>query len=122
MGESQSAFALTTYANGVQPLTEVFDGFLIHSRGGAAAPLGKPGAGIDIAGTIAGQPTRMRTDLGVPVLVLETETDVLSFLNYHPARQPDSRQLPAVGGRRHRPRRRLPARPVGATWSTARHR
>jgi hypothetical protein len=103
VGESQSAFALTTYANGVQPLTEVFDGFLIHSRGGAAAPLGKAGAGIDIAGTIAGPPTRVRTDLGVPVLVLETETDVLSFLNYHPARQPDSRnfRLWEVAGTAH---------------------
>ena len=33
VGESQSAFTLTTYVNGVQPLTEQFDGFLIHSRG-----------------------------------------------------------------------------------------
>ena len=39
VGESQSAFALTTYVDGVQPLTNQFDGFLIHSRGGAAAPL-----------------------------------------------------------------------------------
>jgi hypothetical protein len=103
VGESQSAFALTTYANGVQPLTEEFDGFLIHSRGGAAAPLGKAGSGIDIAGTIAGPPTRVRTDLDVPVLVLETETDVLSFLNYLPARQPDSRnfRLWEVAGTAH---------------------
>jgi hypothetical protein len=103
VGESQSAFALTTYANGVQPLTEAFDGFLIHSRGGAAAPLGKAGRGIDIARTIAGPPTRVRADVGVPVLVLETETDVLSFLNYHPARQPDSRsfRLWEVAGTAH---------------------
>jgi hypothetical protein len=103
VGDSQSAFTLTTYANGVQPLTEAFDGFLIHSRGGAAAPLGKAGRGIDIAGTIAGPPTRVRTDVGVPVLVLETETDVLSFLNYHPARQPDSRnfRLWEVAGTAH---------------------
>ena len=45
----------------------------------------------------------MRTDLGVPVLVLETETDVLSILNYHPARQPDSRnfRLWEVAGTAH---------------------
>jgi hypothetical protein len=89
-GESQSAFALTTYANGVQPLTEAFDGFLIHSRGAAAAPLGVPGAAIDIAGTIGLPPTRLRTDLPVPVLVVETETDVGGFLNYQAARQPDT--------------------------------
>ncbi len=90
VGESQSAFALTTYVNGVQPLTLAYDGFLVHSRGGAAAPLGEPDAGIDIAGTIGGPPTRIRTDLDAPVLVLETETDVLSILNYHPARQRDT--------------------------------
>ncbi|HEX6568305.1 MAG TPA: alpha/beta hydrolase domain-containing protein [Acidimicrobiales bacterium] len=93
VGESQSAFTLTTYANGVQPLTLAYDGFLIHSRGGAAAPLGEPDAGIDIAGTVGGESTRIRTDLDAPVLVLETETDVLSVLNYHPARQPDSERF-----------------------------
>lgn len=90
IGESQSAFALTTYVDGVQPLTKVFDGFLIHSRGGAAAPLGQPGAGIDIAGTIGGTPTKLRIDGSAPILVTETETDVLGFLNDHPASQPDS--------------------------------
>ncbi len=93
IGESQSAFALTTYLDGVQPLTREFDGFFIHSRGGAAAPLGAPGAGIDIAGTISGTPTRLRTDLTAPILVLETETDVLGILNYQPAAQPDGPRL-----------------------------
>ena len=36
IGESQSAYALTTFVNGVHPLDRSFDGFLIHSRGGAA--------------------------------------------------------------------------------------
>lgn len=90
VGESQSAFALTTYVNGVQPLTEEFDGFIIHSRGGAAAPLGKPGEGIDIAGTIAGQPTTIRTDLEVPVITVQTESDVLGILDSYPSRQDDN--------------------------------
>ncbi|CAN5644118.1 alpha/beta hydrolase domain-containing protein [soil metagenome] len=90
IGESQSAFALTTYANGVQPISHEFDGFLIHSRGGAAAPLGTPGTGIDIAGTIGGEPTTVRTDLDVPTIIVETETDVLGLLGYYPARQPDT--------------------------------
>ena len=93
IGESQSAFALTTYIDGVQPLTREFDGFLVHSRGGAAAPLGSPGRGIDIAGTISGAPTRLRTDLAAPILVLETETDVLGILNYQPASQPDGPRI-----------------------------
>lgn len=90
VGESQSGFALTTYANGVQPLTSAFDGFLIHSRGGATAPLGVFDAGIDIAGTLSGPATVVRDDLDVPVLTLESETDVVGVLNYLPARQPDS--------------------------------
>lgn len=93
VGESQSAFALTTYVNGVQPLTGAFDGFLVHSRGGAAAPLGQAGAGVDMAGTIFGPPTRIRTDGAAPVIVLETETDVLSVFNYFAARQPDSKRF-----------------------------
>jgi len=93
VGESQSAFALTSYANGVQPLTRAFDGFLIHSRGGAAAPLGEPGAGIDIAGTIGGEPTTIRTDLDVPTIIVQTESDVLGILGYLPARQPDSERI-----------------------------
>ena len=93
VGESQSAFALTTYVDGVQPLTHEFDGFLIHSRGGAAAPLGQPGEGIDIAGTIGGKATKIRTDLDVPTIVVETESDVLGILGYYPARQPDADEL-----------------------------
>lgn len=93
VGESQSAFALTTYVNGVQPLTRQFDGFLVHSRGGAAAPLGEPGTGIDMTATIVGAPTRLRTDGDVPILVLQTEGDLLSVLGYHAASQPDEELL-----------------------------
>jgi hypothetical protein len=89
-GESQSAFMLTTYINGVQPRIRAFDGFLVHSRGGSAAPLGSPGEGIDIASTIGLPPTIIRTDGDVPVMILESETDVTSVINYYPARQDDS--------------------------------
>ena len=37
VGESQSAFYLTSYANALARSTEMFDGFLIHSRDGGAA-------------------------------------------------------------------------------------
>ena len=92
VGESQSAFMLTTYANGVQPRAGVYDGFLVHSRGAYAAPLGEAGRGIDVTSAFIGQtPTVIRDDLDVPVLVLETETDVaLPVLNYLQARQPDT--------------------------------
>ena len=90
VGESQSGFALTTYVNGVHPLTDAFDGYLIHSRGAGAAPLGEPGAGIDIAASITATPTTVRTDQDVPVLVLEAEGDLTTVLGYHKARQEDS--------------------------------
>jgi Alpha/beta hydrolase domain len=92
VGESQSAFMLTTYVDGVQPLTHEFDGFLIHSRGGTAPPLGKPGAGIDVIASLVGEPTTIRTDSDVPTMLVETETDLL-VLGYYSARQPDDDHL-----------------------------
>ncbi|WP_341927118.1 alpha/beta hydrolase domain-containing protein [Nocardioides psychrotolerans] len=88
-GESQSAFALTSYADGVQPITGLFDGFLIHSRGGTALPLGRAGEGVRLEERLRGVPTRLRTDLDVPVLVVQTETDLFGYLDFLPARQPD---------------------------------
>ncbi len=93
VGESQSAIMLTTYVNGVQPLDHVYDGFLIHSRSGGQAPLGTPGAGIDISQGISSVPTIIRTDQHVPVMMVQTETDVLGILNYYPARQADNADL-----------------------------
>ena len=89
-GESQSAFALVSYFNGVQPLTQAFDGFFVHSRGAVGLPLVAPGKYADIAGAISGTPTIFRTDQNTPVLDIQTETDVASILNSYAARQPDS--------------------------------
>jgi hypothetical protein len=89
-GESQSAFALVTYYNGVQPLTRAFDGFLVHSRGAVALPLVAPGKYADIAGAISGTSTIFRTDQDAPVLDIQTETDVASILDSYAARQPDT--------------------------------
>jgi hypothetical protein len=88
-GESQSAFALVTYYNGVQPLTDAFDGFFVHSRGASGLPLVAPGEYADIAGGIGGTPAIFRTDLNTPVLDIQTEGDVTSVLNSYAARQPD---------------------------------
>ncbi len=94
VGESQSAFALTTYADVVQPLTRAFDGFLLHSRGSNPLPLDSPsGKPADIASSLALPPAIIRTDLGVPTLILETETDLTSILGYVRARQDDTPDL-----------------------------
>jgi Alpha/beta hydrolase domain len=89
-GESQSAFALVTYFNGVQPLTHAFDGFFVHSRGAVGLPLVAAGQDTGIAGAITGTPTIFRTDQPAPVLDIQTETDVASILNSYAARQPDT--------------------------------
>lgn len=84
VGESQSAFRLTTYANAVQPLEDVYDGFLVHSRGASAVPIATGVAMPEVVHT--------RTDLDVPVLTFETETD-LATLGYLAARQPDTKRF-----------------------------
>jgi hypothetical protein len=85
-GESQSAFRLTTYINAIQPLMREYDGFLVHSRGGGSAPLSQsPQAAIPTPPVVF-----FRPDLHVPVLAVETETDLM-LLGYLPDRQADSR-------------------------------
>lgn len=94
MGESQSAYALTTYYDGVQPLTGAFDGFLVHSRGAAALELGSPGEATDITSAVTStDPVRFRTDLHTPVIVVEAETDLVGILGYVHALQPDDEYL-----------------------------
>ena len=86
IGESQSAFFLTTYVDAVQPMACVYDGFLVHSRGGSGASL----EGVPIGSHDVPRGLRIRTDTQVPVLVFETETDVGPRLDFGPARQPDT--------------------------------
>ena len=86
IGESQSAGRLLTYVNAFAPIHARFEGYLIHSRTGGSAPL--------VGGFIEPElPTpevvRVREDLGVPVLMLQTETD-LFILDSWPSNQPDS--------------------------------
>jgi hypothetical protein len=91
LGESQSAIALTTYYNGVQPLTLAFDGFFVHSRGSASLPLVGPGKYADLVGALGsgGRPI-LRDDVDAPVMELQAESDVTGILNSSAVRQPDS--------------------------------
>lgn len=102
-GESQSAIALVTYYNGVQPTENVFDGFFVHSRGSFALPLVGPGEYADLAGAIGGEPVILRTDLEAPVIELQAEGDVTGLLNSRLVRQPDSEtfRLWEVAGTAH---------------------
>ena len=85
-GHSQSAAFLTTYINAIDPLARVYDGFGVHGRPGVAASLE---TGFNPAGAAAAAAERIRDGLRVPVIVLQTETDV-ALLGSGRAEQPDS--------------------------------
>jgi hypothetical protein len=88
-GESQSAFRMVTYIDAIHPLTHLYDGYLVHSRSGVlgAALSEAPQPAIAVPGA-----AHIRSDLDVPVLIFETETD-LTLLNYGPARQDDTKRV-----------------------------
>jgi hypothetical protein len=100
-GASQSAFHLTTYVNAVDPRERVYDGFLIQGRAGAAAPIEGWGV-VNFEGTAESMAARrarltgrdhIRADARVPVIVVQSETDVFGNLGYLPARQPDGERF-----------------------------
>jgi len=94
VGESQSAGFLVSYVNAIDPLERCFDAFLIHGRPGAAAGLDggylrAPRDGdLQEIGALGKEGHRIREDVRVPVLVFQSETDVVT-LGSGRARQPD---------------------------------
>ena len=79
-GESQSAGRMVTYFDAIQPLAQLFDGFLIHSTGATGTGL------FAAAGGSVPSPSFLRTDQQ-PALVFETETDTVGYFS---ARQENS--------------------------------
>jgi hypothetical protein len=76
VGESQSASRLVTYIDAVHPLVDLYDGFLVHSRGRSGAALSQsplPAIPVPV-------PTEIRKDSRTPVLVFQDETDVAGSL------------------------------------------
>jgi hypothetical protein len=123
-GESQSAFRLTTYANDIDPVARIHDGFLVHARGKSAASLD------DLSGptrAVEGDPVLFRDDLRVPVLCVESEGDLM-VLGYREARQTDGPRLAVweIAGAAHADMYtfaggpvdtgRLPLAQLAATW------
>ena len=84
VGESQSAFYMTDFADALQPVTHAYDGIFIHSRGGRGTGIG---SGTGLKGDL-----RIRTDLSVPVFMFETQTD-LTTLGYAAAQQPNTARI-----------------------------
>jgi hypothetical protein len=98
VGESQSAAFLVTCVNAVDPVARIYDGFVIHGRGAAGAGLEgemrarrvAEGETLDLASRrdAPGPGHRVREDVRVPVITVQSETDVV-MLGGLRGRQPD---------------------------------
>jgi Alpha/beta hydrolase domain len=77
-GRSQSAFRLVTYINAVHPLTRLFHGYFVHSRGANAAGLSAEQLARDTENPIP-PGAHIRTDIDVPILDLQTEGDMVTL-------------------------------------------
>jgi hypothetical protein len=109
-GESQSACRLATYYNAIQPVTQRFDGFLliVYAGCGTRIEAAGPGPALDsipeelrsVINILPFGSHRLRPDLATPVLVLNSETEVLWYL---PVRQPETptHRLWEVAGTAH---------------------
>ena len=86
VGQSQSANGLATYVNAIDPLVEVYDGFLLHSRGATALRLFPGDAGVVPTASV------IRGDATAPVLALEDEWSI-SVASAWLVRQPDNPNL-----------------------------
>jgi hypothetical protein len=106
VGGSQSAGRLMTYINAVHPLARLFDGFIAFTWFGSGSSLDDPSI-IDLAAgglaALARFPTRIREDLDVPVMIVNSECETLSCSG---VRQPDTDRFRywEVAGAAHGPR------------------
>jgi hypothetical protein len=94
-----------TYINGLHPLERLFDGFIAFTWFGSRSSVDDP-AVLDISARfeqIISQPTRIRDDLDVPVMVVNSECETLTCV---PVRQLDTDRFRfwEVAGAPHGPR------------------
>ncbi|KAM6476007.1 hypothetical protein HDV62DRAFT_376357 [Trichoderma sp. SZMC 28011] len=90
-GESQSGIRLNAYANGVQPISNAFDALIPVISFGQASDFSRL-IGAPYTGTTAlapAVPTRIRTDLKIPVHQINTESEAL-YVYVQGCRQPDT--------------------------------
>jgi hypothetical protein len=89
-GESQSADFMLTYANAIAPIEKLFNGYFIHSR--VHGTVGLAPDTNPILNFASRSTVNLRDDLGVPAMMLETETD-LTLLGAAADRQVDSKNI-----------------------------
>jgi len=86
VGKSEAASMLVGYINAVQPLTGIYDGYLVHSRAG-----GNNGYPENLRSVVP-QNALIRIDVDVPVLELQMEGDLVA-LRSHVTRQEESKHF-----------------------------
>ncbi len=84
-GHSQSAGAMITYANAVQPIEHIFDGFLIHGRSNS-------GLKLNSSDPVPPSVAALRADTKVPIFMIQSEMDV-SLMAPATSRQIDTNML-----------------------------
>ncbi len=96
-GGSQSANRLSTFLNAIQPMGSPYDAFLLTVYAGcptaldpATAPEVLPQVPINTVELLEWRTYRLRDDLPVPVIVLNSEFEAEQ---YHPNHQPDTDNL-----------------------------
>lgn len=89
-GESQSADFMLTYANAIAPTEKLFNGYFIHSR--VHGTVGLAPDTNPITNSASRSTVKLRDDLGVPSMMLETETDLV-LLGAAADRQDDSKNI-----------------------------
>ena len=86
-GTSQSALRLRSYIDAVQPVARVFDGFFLTLDVGLGAMLDTSEVPSQAPLAIPSVPVKIREDLPTPVMVVNSESEVLRLYG---VRQPDT--------------------------------
>lgn len=114
LGASQSAARLCTYLNAVQPVEGVFDGFLLLVHFGSGTALEED----DVFDATSPNPppifrtrTRLRDDLGIPVMVVNSETETMAYFGSRQA-DTDTFRFWEVAGASHGPRPQVERRAI----------
>ncbi len=87
VGQSQSAMFMVTYVNLVDPIVGLYDGFLVHARGGQGADLSGPEGGtpsvVSAESSFSERAAERRhlpgepiVDSRVPVITVQTESEL----------------------------------------------
>ncbi|GAA4860397.1 alpha/beta hydrolase domain-containing protein [Paenibacillus vulneris] len=106
IGGSQSGNRVLAYANGIQPIEKTFDALMPMLVAGSASDFESEIAHADVTKHSRAVKAKVRDDLSVPVMEINTQTEALV---YYPLRQPDTDLFRSweIAGASHAPTRQM---------------